>query len=154
MGMGLSAARAARAVLDGLTGFLVFSLMTVALHEYLHANVARLLGGRATVVYYVLSGYTLVEGSFQPWQLALIALSGGLGCSLVFLYLLLWWLEDPSDRYVRVPCLYFTVNQLAYGLLELAGLYAPLVVPTPIASLVATVVALGAALAYTFRRLG
>jgi hypothetical protein len=147
----LGAKEAALHVLDGLTGFLVFSLMTVAFHEYLHANVARAFGGSATVVYYLFSGYTAVEGAFTPWQLALIALSGGLGCFLLFLYMFLWWLEDPSDKYTRVPCLYFLVNQLVYGWLELAGLIYPLLIPFPIACLVATVVALGATLIYMFR---
>lgn len=141
-------------LLDALTAFFIFSTLTVSFHEYLHANVARAFGGSATVVYYLISGYTAVEGAFAPWQLALVALSGGLGCFLLYLYLFLWWLEDPSDKYVRVPCLYFLVNQLVYGWLELAGLIYPLLIPFPIACLVATIVALGATLVYMFRYWG
>ena len=148
----MEARRAALSILDFVTGFIVFSLATVAIHEYFHANVARMLGGDAVVVYWWLGGYTAVHGSFELWQVALIALSGGFSCFLLYLYLFLWWLEDPSDRNVRVAAFYYMVNQLVYGFLEVLAIY--MAVPFPIAYMYSALVAGGLTVIYVFKRSG
>lgn len=103
---------------DALTGFIFMSTFVVAYHEYVHANAARLLGLDAYVVYWLLGGYTFVSGAASALEAAAVGLSGGIACSLALLYVLLWWLEDPSDRNLRPPCVYWIVNQAAYGVLE------------------------------------
>jgi len=102
---------------DFLTAFFVFSLVTVAFHEYLHATVAKLLGGSAVVHYNFFSGYAVPVG-LEGWKLVLTAFAGGVGCFLLFLYFFLWWLEEPNDYYVRLACLYWLGTQLVYGLAE------------------------------------
>ena len=136
--------------LDVLTSFWVFSAVTLAWHEACHAWVTRLLGGQASVVYYFLSGYTVIS-NISGWALVIVALSGGIGCFLLFLYFFLWWLEDPSDRYVRLPCLYFLANQLCYGLFE-AGIFLGLPVSFEFASLISTGIALIPTVAWVILR--
>jgi hypothetical protein len=136
-------------LLDALTGFILMSTFTVAYHEYAHAIIARLLGCDATVVYFFLGGYTYVSNISTSFQAIIIGLSGGLVCFLVFLYMFKWWLEDPSDRNLRPPCVYWMFNQLAYGLLEPLAVFA--IIPFEIALLIGTLIGLAAMLSYMFR---
>jgi hypothetical protein len=138
-------------LVDMLVGFFVFAMMTVGIHEYFHANVARMLGGEAEVVFNWLWGYTIVTGNFDLWQIALIALSGGFFTFILYLYFFKWWLEDPSDKYVRVGCFYFVVNQFIYGWLELASFFYPTLLPLTVTSAYSTIVSLGLTLIYFFK---
>jgi len=124
----------------------VFSLVTVAFHEYIHANVARLFGGDAYVRYYFFSGYTIIS-NLSGWPLALVALSGGIGCFLLFLYFFVWWLEEEPDRYVRLPCFYFMINQLTYGILE-GGIFLGLPISFALAGIISMVAGFWATIVY------
>jgi len=104
-------------LVDFLTAFLVFSMVTVAFHEYGHATLTRALGGTAEVKYLFFSGYTVIDG-LSGATLVAVAFIGGLGCFLLFLYFYLWWLDEAPDYYARLACLYWLGTQLAYGILE------------------------------------
>jgi len=106
-------------LLDLITAFIVFGMITVAYHEYCHFNVLRTMGGDGYVIFYWFAGY-VVPTKLPPTVLGcfLTALAGGIGCFLLYLYFDQWWLEDPTDRWVRVACRFHLVSQLVYGIGE------------------------------------
>jgi hypothetical protein len=114
------------ALLDALTAFFVFAMVTTCFHEFIHANVTRMLGGSAYVVFNWFGGYTVPSG-VSGLALIAVAFSGGMGAFLLFLYFDRWWLEDPNDQYTRIPCRFFMINSLIYGLGE--GLWMAGIVP-------------------------
>jgi hypothetical protein len=136
-------------VVDALTGFIFMSTFVVAYHEYVHANAARLLGLDAYVVYWLLGGYTFVSGAASAAEAAVVGLSGGIACSLALLYVLLWWLEDPSDRNLRPPCVYWVANQAVYGVLEPLAVLG--LISFESAALAGAAAGLAAALIYMYR---
>jgi len=145
----LGARRLLLDAVDMLTGFMLMSTFVVAYHEYVHAIVARAVGCDAYVVYFFLGGYTYVSNISNVLQAIAIGLSGGLACFAVFLYFFKWWLEDPSDRNLRPPCVYWMANQLAYGSLEPLAVFA--VIPFEIALMMGALIGLAAMLGYMFR---
>ena len=127
---------------DVLTAFVFFSFITVAFHEWVHSVVTRALGGSAYVVYYFLSGYAVPSG-VSGLALVIVALSGGMGCFLLFLYFDRFWLEDPSDYYTRIPCRFFLLGQLFYAIAEgtyFMGLHTNLWLGGQVAQVVAVMV--------------
>jgi len=106
-------------ILDLITAFLCFGMVTVAFHEYCHFNILRLFQGDGYVIFYWFAGYVAIT-KVPPTILGkfLTALAGGVGCFLLFLYFDQWWLEDPTDRWVRVACRFHLVSQLVYGIGE------------------------------------
>lgn len=115
------------ALLDVLTAFFVFAMLTTAWHDYIHANVTRALGGSAYVVFSWFGGYAVPSG-VSGLALIAVAFSGGIGTFLLYLYFDRWWLEDPSDQFTRIPCRFFMINSLIYGVGE--GLWMAGVVPS------------------------
>jgi len=111
--------RTLAAVTDLLLSWLILASVTVAWHEYAHYNVLRLLNGTGYCIFYIFSGFVVVT---QPpegvLRLFLLGLSGGIGCSLLFLAILRLWIEEPADRWVRIPCVFYLWNQLVYGVGE------------------------------------
>lgn len=105
------------ALADVLTAFLVFALVTTAIHEFFHANVTRALGGSAYVVFGWFGGYAVPSG-VSGLSLVVVAFSGGIGAFLLFLYFERWWLEEKQDYYARIPCRFFMLGQLFYSIAE------------------------------------
>ena len=130
------------ALLDTLTAFFVFALVTTAIHEFFHANVTRALGGSAYVVFGWFGGYAVPSG-VSGLSLIAVAFSGGIGTFLLFLYFERWWLEDPTDYYVRIPCRFFMLSQLFYAIAEgtyFLGLHSNLWLGGQVAQVVAVIV--------------
>ena len=130
------------ALADVLTAFFIFAMLTTAWHEFIHANVTRALGGSAYVVFSWFGGYCVPSG-VSGLGLIAVAFSGGIGTFLLFLYFERYWLEDPSDYYVRIPCRYFLLSQLFYAIAEgtyFAGLHTNLWLGGQVAQVVAVMV--------------
>jgi len=106
-------------IVDVLTSAFVFFMLTLAWHEFCHLMVLKVLGGDGYIIYTLLGGFVIITKAPDTLlELVLVYLSGGLGCSLLYAYFYFWWLEEPTDRYVRLICLAFLISQIAYAVLE------------------------------------
>jgi len=111
--------RFAEIIIELFGSFILFGFIIVAFHEWVHAVVLRTFGGEGYVVFYWFSGYVIIIKP-PPTLLGqfLTALSGGVGCFLFCLVLDLKWLEEPADRWFRVPCRFHIASQIVYGIGE------------------------------------
>jgi len=105
---------------DVITSAFVFMMLTLAWHEFCHYVVLKALGGDGYIIYTLLGGFVIItEVPDELWKLVLVYLSGGLGCSLLYAYFYVWWLEEPADRYVRFVCIMYGISQAIYAVAEL-----------------------------------
>lgn len=85
---------------DYLFAYWVYGLMLIGIHEFFHSNIARILGYKNIVIYYWLSGYTIIQNIIpNPLHLGLIAISGGMLTALLYvsmLYFLDWETDYPE----------------------------------------------------------
>lgn len=93
---------------------LIFNAFTVALHEWMHLEVAYFFGGEGYIVKTVYGGVT--KFTIMPTYPTITALAGGWGVAGLYLLLMsLDWLDDIEQAAAMIPLI---TSQFAYGLVE------------------------------------
>jgi len=125
---------------DLLATFVIYWLMGVALHEYWHANVARMLGYQARAAFGWSWGFVAFEIMPAGWHAWIIAFAGGGGVALFYVLIAHFTCDWEHDLVMR----FFAPLHGVYAVFEMlwfAGL-APfifaLVIP-PVAALIVAV---------------
>jgi len=74
-------------IADIITSAFVFFMLTLAWHEFCHLLVLKAVGGDGYIIYTLLGGFVIITKlPDMLFELVLVYLSGGLGCSLLYLY--------------------------------------------------------------------
>jgi hypothetical protein len=96
----------------------VYLMFGVAVHEYLHFNVLRVLGGEGYAVFTWFGGMVVIEmPPPEPWAMTVVALAGGVGVGLL-LIATAYWDYVSKDFEEMVAELIVGFAQLSYGLFE------------------------------------
>jgi len=106
---------------DLLITFVIYWLMGVALHEYWHANVARALGYPTKAVFGWTWGYVVPEVMPAGWDAWVIALSGGGGVALFYIWiaffvddwehdLVMWFFAPLHGSYAIFEALWYAAG--------------------------------------------
>ncbi len=105
-------------IAEFVTCFIIYFGMTIAIHEVMHLNVLRFLGGDGHII---LTGYGALMvvdiQSSNPWSSILIGLAGGIGVALIYGVLALWnWNDAEYEEWAAlIP---ISAMQLGYGVYE------------------------------------
>jgi len=112
-----------RRAVEYFIAYMIYAFVSVGIHEYMHANVARMLGYKATVVFYWLEGYTLIQGFTyaKPFDVTVIAFSGGFLTAMIYMALKCMFLWHVSLPIIVKPNSHI-VYQLIYSLIEVCYL--------------------------------
>jgi hypothetical protein len=97
---------------------IVYTMFSVATHEYLHYNVLRVLGGEGYATFTWFGGAVVIEKPpAEPWAMTVVALAGGVGVGL-FLLLAAYWDYVSRDFEEMLVELVIGFAQLSYGVFE------------------------------------
>ena len=105
-------------IAEFVTCFVVYFGLTVPIHEFLHLNVLRMLGGEGHII---LTGYGALMKvdtySSNPYSSLFIGLAGGIGVALIYGLLALWnWNDAEFEEWAAlIP---IAAMQLGYGIYE------------------------------------
>ena len=105
-------------IAEFVTCFIIYFGLTVAIHEFMHLGVLRLLGGDGHII---LTGYGALMvidiQSSNPYSSFLVGLAGGIGVALIYGLLALWnWNDAEFEEWAAlIP---ISSMQLGYGIYE------------------------------------
>jgi len=96
----------------------VYLMFSVAVHEYFHYNVLRMLGGEGYATFTWFGGAVVItKAPPQPWGMLLVALTGGVGTG-IFLIAAAYWDYVSRDFEEMLAELIIGFAQLSYGIFE------------------------------------
>lgn len=102
-------------VAEYIVDFLIFWLVALAVHEFIHLNVLRMYGGEGYTAFTITGG--AVVFTKPPSNYFMFALSGGLGIVAIYGLLAFWnWKDRDMEEFASI--LPFIGSQLAYGIFE------------------------------------
>jgi len=109
------AKRIALSIAEYAACYIIFTIMTVPMHEWVHLVVARMLGGDGYIVATPFGALTVLTKI--PEHFYLVAFSGGIFTAIVYLILFIW---DVHDNDVEEYCsiIPLITSQLGYGVFE------------------------------------
>jgi hypothetical protein len=96
----------------------IYTMFSVAVHEYFHYNVLRMLGGEGYAVFTWFGGAVVIE-KFppNPQAMTLVALAGGVGVGMLLIFSAIWdYISKDFEEMLAELVIGFA--QLSYGLYE------------------------------------
>jgi len=93
---------------------LMFTLLSVGMHEFYHLAVLKLLGGEGYIRLTLWGGYVTPELA-PAWGMWIVLLSGGSLTALTLAILGLWFEDEVEERAAVLPHI---TTQLGYGVCE------------------------------------
>jgi hypothetical protein len=105
-----------------VTCFILYFWLTLAIHEFLHLNVLRWLGGDGHIILTSYGGAMVYDVvSPNPYSGILVGLAGGVGVAAIYAVLALWnWKDADFEEWAAlIP---IAAMQLGYGIYEVVFL--------------------------------